>query len=140
MRPEMAALQSFACWAGMAVALQKADINERQFTALEKAFFEGLKVGFEDVDRRLSGSVSYDSFWEWLEARINMYIAITSSTSDTQRATKMIVDSFWDFACDGEPTEVLRIKIWQTYETSLLNVAKIISGSRLTILNPETGS
>ena len=132
-RPEMTALHCFMSWAGMAVALQKREITEKQFVALETTFLETLRLLSQGFETELTGSASYDSFWQWLQARLQRYTTITHSSTDPARATELVVQNFWDFAGDGFPSEVLRQKIKQTYESGLLNAAKIVSSYRLVV-------
>jgi len=131
-RPEMAALQCFCAWAGLAVALQTRKITQDQFALIDQSFFANLEEFSQKFDVVSTGSVSYDSFWDWLKARLDRYMHILDVTNDTFTATRNIVQNFCDFACPS-PSETVQIKVWQTYEASLLNVTKIMSMHRLTL-------
>ena len=129
-RPELAAFLCFCRWAGMASALQKGKIKERDFEVFYGAYLEELEVLSSTIDVTASGSLSYSTFWEWLQARLDRYIEITNLHADGREAIRQVIDNFCDFACKGEPTEGLKFELQHTYLMVSGNMYDILAGTR----------
>ena len=126
-KPELFALETFAAWAGTVVALQKRIVTEAQYKKLERDFLELMYVFSDGLDVGLTGSISYASFGEWLEARMLRYRAIAESTTDVRVASKTIAEHFWDFAAIGSPSGAMRTYIIHLYERSVMRASRIVS-------------
>jgi hypothetical protein len=129
-RSELAAFLCFCSWAGMAAALQNGKIAEAKFDILNNAFFNHLETLAGAVSVDLAPSLSYSTFWEWLKARIDRYIGISTAYGAKEVNTRLI-DNFCDFACDGEPTTKLKLELLQTYLLSSAGIYDILSSVRL---------
>lgn len=129
-RAEWAAFNSFVTWLGMASALQQHKVPGQQFETLVNAYYQRL----EEISRSFvldpNVSVSYSSFGEYLIARLDGYINI-STTSDHKDTKKLIVDKFCDYACDREPSANLKMIALSTYLLASGTVCDILSGVKL---------
>jgi hypothetical protein len=130
-RAEFAAFTAFNSWTGMAAAAQKRKVREPQLEEMLDAFYRRLQELSETLPLSPMVSVSYSSFAEYLIARLDGYINI-STTCDAQMVGRLIVDKFCDYACDGEPSPKLKLMVLSEYVLASGSALDIIAGFKLT--------
>jgi hypothetical protein len=106
-RTEFAVFNCFVAWHGMASALQRGTVGEPQFDVMLEAFYLRLDELSESWTLDPNVSMSYSSFAEYLHARLDVYINV-ATTSDGERFLVLIVERFCDYACDVDPTAMLK--------------------------------
>ncbi|QHN03373.1 hypothetical protein FTO74_08345 [Granulicella sp. WH15] len=130
-RSEIAAFCAFAYYRGMVKAFEDGSISKAQLDRLEEAFTHALEHKVRMVSPAHIPSLGYDTFSDWLLARLQRYTIVVASAIEPNEITSRLVRHFSDFACVGSPDEVLREKFRLTYEKTVANAAELIASHRL---------
>jgi|GEM_PF-6928640 len=130
-RSEIAAFCAFAYFRGIVKAFENSAITNAQRERLENAYTNELEQRVRIISQDHVPSLEYDTFAEWLFARLQRYTLVVASAAKTSDVTKILVEHFSDFACNERPTEILREKFHRTFENTVANTMKLITSHRL---------
>ncbi len=130
-RSEIAAFCAFAYSRGMVKAFESRAITSAQLERLQNAYTDVLEQKVRAVSPEHIPSLGYDTFAEWLLARLQRYTLVVASATKGDDITSMLVQHFSDFACDRSPDDVLRVRFYATFEKTVANTKDVIASHRL---------